>query len=148
MITSVRQSSNVMLNVTLFCFSEVGVSLALLYHHSIFATCFTRSCGITSHIDVYNRVVVLQVFRNYLTFCGIGLTNAQLFEMSVQEYKRNQVRNALHFQLFLVVNFKIAFALQCSYNDKFCCRSRYLGAVKKKHGDQHKLCKFSPTKNA
>lgn len=24
-------------------------------------------------------------------FCGIGITNAQLFEMSVQEYKRNKV---------------------------------------------------------
>ncbi|KXJ28648.1 cGMP-specific 3',5'-cyclic phosphodiesterase [Exaiptasia diaphana] len=32
-----------------------------------------------------------EVFRNYLTFCGIGITNAQLFEISVQEYKRNQV---------------------------------------------------------
>ncbi|XP_077992987.1 cGMP-specific 3',5'-cyclic phosphodiesterase-like isoform X3 [Glandiceps talaboti] len=32
-----------------------------------------------------------QVFKNYLTFCGIGLMNAQLFEMSVQEYKRNQM---------------------------------------------------------
>jgi len=26
-----------------------------------------------------------------LTFCGIGITNAQLFEISVQEYKRNQI---------------------------------------------------------
>ena len=32
-----------------------------------------------------------QVFQNYLTFCGIGLTNAQLFDASVQEYQRNQV---------------------------------------------------------
>ncbi|XP_078354204.1 cGMP-specific 3',5'-cyclic phosphodiesterase-like [Oculina patagonica] len=32
-----------------------------------------------------------KVFRNYLTFCGIGITNAQLFEISVQEYKRNQI---------------------------------------------------------
>lgn len=31
------------------------------------------------------------LFEKYLTFCGIGLTNAQLFEMSVMEYKRNQV---------------------------------------------------------
>ena len=31
------------------------------------------------------------VFRNYLTFCGIGLTNAQLYEMSVKEYNRNQL---------------------------------------------------------
>ena len=33
-----------------------------------------------------------QVFRNYLTFCGLGLSNAQLFELSIQEYKKNQVR--------------------------------------------------------
>ncbi|KAL3863382.1 hypothetical protein ACJMK2_005139, partial [Sinanodonta woodiana] len=31
------------------------------------------------------------VFRQYLMFCGIGLTNAQLFELSVQEYKRNKL---------------------------------------------------------
>lgn len=27
----------------------------------------------------------------YLTFCGIGIQNAQLFELSVQEYRRNQI---------------------------------------------------------
>ncbi|XP_064603088.1 cGMP-specific 3',5'-cyclic phosphodiesterase-like isoform X2 [Liolophura sinensis] len=32
-----------------------------------------------------------QVFSQYLTFCGIGITNAQLFEMSVQEFQRNQM---------------------------------------------------------
>lgn len=32
-----------------------------------------------------------EVFKRYLTFCGIGIQNAQLFEMSIQEYKRNQV---------------------------------------------------------
>ncbi|CAC5425884.1 PDE6N [Mytilus coruscus] len=32
-----------------------------------------------------------RLFEKYLTFCGIGLTNAQLFEMSVMEYKRNQM---------------------------------------------------------
>ncbi|XP_033757234.1 cGMP-specific 3',5'-cyclic phosphodiesterase-like isoform X2 [Pecten maximus] len=32
-----------------------------------------------------------EYFRRYLIFCGIGITNAQLFEMSVQEYKRNQL---------------------------------------------------------
>ncbi|KAK7496315.1 hypothetical protein BaRGS_00012480 [Batillaria attramentaria] len=30
------------------------------------------------------------LFRKYLIFCGIGITNAQLFEMSVNEFKRNQ----------------------------------------------------------
>jgi hypothetical protein len=33
-----------------------------------------------------------ELFRRYLTFCGIGIQNAQLFEMSVLEYRRNQVR--------------------------------------------------------
>ncbi|KAF7277466.1 hypothetical protein GWI33_007189, partial [Rhynchophorus ferrugineus] len=33
----------------------------------------------------------VEVFQRYLTFCGIGIQNAQLFEVSVLEYKRNQV---------------------------------------------------------
>ncbi|XP_034254332.1 cGMP-specific 3',5'-cyclic phosphodiesterase-like, partial [Thrips palmi] len=33
----------------------------------------------------------VEVFNKYLTFCGIGLQNAQLFEMSVQEFRRNQI---------------------------------------------------------
>lgn len=33
----------------------------------------------------------VDVFGRYLTFCGIGIQNAQLFEMSVQEYRRNQI---------------------------------------------------------
>ncbi|XP_066278297.1 cGMP-specific 3',5'-cyclic phosphodiesterase-like isoform X1 [Branchiostoma lanceolatum] len=32
-----------------------------------------------------------EVFRNYLTFCGISIANAQMFEMSITEYKRNQI---------------------------------------------------------
>jgi GAF domain-containing protein len=36
----------------------------------------------------------VEVFRRYLTFCGIGIQNAQLFEVSVLEYKRNQVRQS------------------------------------------------------
>lgn len=32
-----------------------------------------------------------EIFRRYLTFCGIGIQNAQLFELSVQEYSRNQI---------------------------------------------------------
>ncbi|XP_071090985.1 cGMP-specific 3',5'-cyclic phosphodiesterase-like isoform X2 [Haliotis cracherodii] len=32
-----------------------------------------------------------ELFRKYLTFCGIGITNAQLFEMSVTEFQRNQL---------------------------------------------------------
>jgi len=33
----------------------------------------------------------VEVFKRYLTFCGIGIQNAQLFENSVLEYKRNQI---------------------------------------------------------
>jgi len=32
-----------------------------------------------------------EIFAGFLSFCGIGLTNAQLFEMSCEEYKRNQM---------------------------------------------------------
>jgi len=32
------------------------------------------------------------VFRKYLVFCGIGITNAQLFQLSMQEYHCNRVR--------------------------------------------------------
>ncbi|EDO31088.1 predicted protein, partial [Nematostella vectensis] len=32
-----------------------------------------------------------EVFKDYLTFCAIGITNAQLFETSELEFKRNQV---------------------------------------------------------
>ncbi|WAR21563.1 PDE6-like protein [Mya arenaria] len=41
-----------------------------------------------NHVFEYQDV---EVFRKYLMFCGIGITNAQLFEMSVQEYKRNKL---------------------------------------------------------
>lgn len=44
---------------------------------------FSGSMEFTEH-DV-------EIFRRYLTFCGIGIQNAQLFEMSVQEYRRNQI---------------------------------------------------------
>lgn len=37
----------------------------------------------------------VEVFQRYLTFCGIGIQNAQLFEVSVMEYRRNQVRPIL-----------------------------------------------------
>lgn len=33
----------------------------------------------------------VEVFRRYLTFCGIGIQNAQLFDTSVQEFRRNQI---------------------------------------------------------
>lgn len=43
----------------------------------------------------------IQVVKNYLTFCGIGITNAQLFELSVMEYRRNQVRAYLALFLYM-----------------------------------------------
>lgn len=36
-----------------------------------------------------------KVFADYLQFCGIGLRNAQLYEKSQLEVKRNQVRNLI-----------------------------------------------------
>ncbi|CAF0715412.1 unnamed protein product [Adineta steineri] len=42
----------------------------------------------------------INVFRNYLTFCGLGLSNAQLFELSIQEYKKNQLLLNLARNLF------------------------------------------------
>ncbi|CAF2588939.1 unnamed protein product [Rotaria sp. Silwood2] len=42
----------------------------------------------------------IDVFRNYLTFCGLGLSNAQLFELSIQEYKKNQLLLNLARNLF------------------------------------------------
>lgn len=48
--------------------------------------------------EFYPRDV--EVFRRYLTFCGIGIQNAQLFESSVLEYKRNQILLALARSIF------------------------------------------------
>ena len=42
----------------------------------------------------------LKVFRRYLTFCGIGLQNAQLFEVSILEYKKNKLLLSLAKSLF------------------------------------------------
>ena len=40
--------------------------------------------------DIFNRNDEA-VFEKYLQFCGIGLRNAQLYERSQLEVKRNQV---------------------------------------------------------
>lgn len=42
----------------------------------------------------------LKVFERYLTFCGIGIQNAQLFEVSILEYKKNQLLLSLARSLF------------------------------------------------
>ncbi|CAF0882535.1 unnamed protein product [Adineta ricciae] len=42
----------------------------------------------------------INVFRNYLTFCGLSLSNAQIFELSIQEFKKNQLLLNLARNLF------------------------------------------------
>ncbi len=42
----------------------------------------------------------LKVFQRYLTFCGIGIQNAQLFEVSILEYKKNKLLLHLAKSLF------------------------------------------------
>lgn len=59
------------------------IFFALVLFFFLFLTPILGSCEFTER-DI-------EVFRRYLTFCGIGIQNAQLFEMSVQEYRRNQI---------------------------------------------------------
>ncbi len=42
-------------------------------------------------ILIFEIIFNFQSLKRYLTFCGIGLQNAQLFEVSILEYKKNQV---------------------------------------------------------
>lgn len=42
-------------------------------------------------ISLTTTTTTLQIFSSYLQFCGIGLRNAQLYEKSQLEVKRNQV---------------------------------------------------------
>lgn len=42
-----------------------------------------------------------EVFSRYLQFCGIGLRNAQLYEKSQLEVKRNQVKLNIWYKLFI-----------------------------------------------
>lgn len=42
----------------------------------------------------------VEVFRRYLTFCGIGVQNAQMYDMSVQEYARNHTLLSLARRIF------------------------------------------------
>lgn len=37
-----------------------------------------------------------QIFSKYLVFCGIGITNAELYERAQLEIRRNQVRRSSH----------------------------------------------------
>lgn len=48
----------------------------------------------------------VQIFQRYLTFCAIGIQNAQLFEKSVQEFQRNQVSD--HYSICIAVLYRAA----------------------------------------
>ena len=41
----------------------------------------------------------------YLTFCGIGITNAKLFELSAKEFNRNRVNRLKQFIDLIKVEF-------------------------------------------
>lgn len=55
-----------------------------------------------------------KVFAGYLQFCGIGLRNAQLYEKSQLEVKRNQVRtnerNLFQRQTIILLHFPTSIA--------------------------------------
>ncbi|XP_022172557.1 cGMP-specific 3',5'-cyclic phosphodiesterase isoform X1 [Myzus persicae] len=42
----------------------------------------------------------VEIFQRYLTFCAIGIQNAQLFEKSIQEFQRNQMLLSLARSIF------------------------------------------------
>lgn len=67
-------------------FHSFGFFADFFFH---FIILFGFRIEITAPSEFTDRDV--EVFRRYLTFCGIGIQNAQLFEMSVQEYRRNQI---------------------------------------------------------
>ena len=55
---------------------------------------------IMNKIDAPNAEFVdndLKTFERYLTFGGVGIQNAQLFEVSILEYKKNKVPNTIFF---------------------------------------------------
>lgn len=51
--------------------------------------CTGEKDNIESHMFTEQDMLV---FKKYLMFCGIGITNAQLFQLSMQEYRCNRVR--------------------------------------------------------
>ena len=55
---------------------------------------------IMNKIDAPNAEFVdndLKTFERYLTFGGVGIQNAQLFEVSILEYKKNKVPKTIPF---------------------------------------------------
>lgn len=66
------------------CISVLHCTIDFLFYSIYFNILLFIAPGEFTDHDV-------EVFRRYLTFCGIGIQNAQLFEMSIQEYRRNQI---------------------------------------------------------
>lgn len=61
-----------------------------------------------------------EIFKRYLTFCGIGIQNAQLFELNLLEFKRNQILLKLARSIFEQQN-----NLECLVT-KIMMEARYL----------------------
>ena len=58
---------------------------------------------IMNKIDAPNAEFVdndLKTFERYLTFGGVGIQNAQLFEVSILEYKKNKVPKTIFIFFF------------------------------------------------
>ena len=68
-------------------FTETDLKVIILFQMILFED-ISRYNTINSKLLL---TVSFQVFKRYLTFCGIGIQNAQLFEVSILEYKKNQV---------------------------------------------------------
>ena len=54
-------------------------------------SCILYFVSLANSSSIQCSFQIFQVFKRYLTFCGIGIQNAQLFEVSILEYKKNQV---------------------------------------------------------
>jgi hypothetical protein len=54
---------------------------------------------------------LLQVFASYLAFCGIGLKNAQLYERSLLENRRSQVKNIYNVYFVCVTRNTLCFVV-------------------------------------
>ncbi|XP_054716630.1 cGMP-specific 3',5'-cyclic phosphodiesterase-like isoform X2 [Uloborus diversus] len=68
-----------------------------MFHHR--EPSYSKYKSIRAHSSRIKKRIQ-KVFRKYLTFCGIGVQNAQLFEMSVREFKRNQLLLSLTKSIF------------------------------------------------
>lgn len=71
-----------------------------------------------------------KVFSDYLQFCGIGLRNAQLYEKSQLEVKRNQVR-----RIGFIIIANIALQITSRHILSFVFVSRVLGSVRSRTYD-------------